>query len=459
MTEILSTAAAPRRPRGVRLRTLVRLRWLAVLGQLGSVLFVYFVLGFDLPFWPALAVIAFAAWVNVVLTLRWRATTRLGEPYAAMLLAFDIIQLALLLYMTGGLMNPFAFLFLAPVISSAAILPPRLTLLLGGFTLAVITLLAFFHMPLPWWPGEEFTLPRLYVMGMWGALVSGLGFTALYVHRIGREAREMAEALSAAELALARQQQLYALDGLAAAAAHELGTPLATISVVAREMRKECPANLEACPVAQRPFCEDLDLLISQAERCREILARLADRGEQSDAMLASVNLTVMLREIMEPLRGPDVEVRLQVIARPGEDGSPLPEPVIRRSPGIIYGLGNIMENAADFAVSEVVVEAEWDGEEVAVTIMDDGEGFPEEIMDRLGDPYVTTRGAFYDSGEHDDNQRPPGMGLGFFIAQTLLERSGATLGLANRPAPEHGAIVRIAWPAHVITAREGEEE
>ncbi len=457
MTEIAAPAMdriKTGRGRGVRLETLVRLRWLAVLGQLAAVLFVSLVLGFDMPFWPAMLVIAITAWLNIVLTLRWRTTTRLDERHAVLLLAFDIIQLASLLYLTGGLYNPFAFLFLAPVIISAASLPSERTMVLGSLALGLITALAFFHMPLPWWPGQKFEPPPLYVWGMWGALVSGIVFTALYVQRVARETREMAEALAAAELALARQQQLYALDGLAAAAAHELGTPLATISVVARELRRECPDDTEACPEERRGFCEDLDLLVSQAERCREILSRLADHRAQSDTMLARVKLTVMLEEIIEPVRGPDLEVRLEIVAREGADGRPSPEPVIRRNPGILYGLGNIVENAGDFAESEIVIEAEWDDEEIAVTIMDDGTGFPEAIMDRLGEPFVTTRGNYYVAPEGMENdERAHGMGLGFFIAKTLLERTGAVLGLANRPAPEHGAIVRVAWPRHVLEA------
>ncbi len=457
MTETVSPAMdrlKSGRRRGVRLETLVRLRWLAVLGQLAAVLFVSLVLGFEMPFWPAMLVIAITAWLNIVLTLRWRTTTRLDERHAALLLAFDIIQLASLLYLTGGLYNPFSFLFLAPVIISAASLPSDRTMILGGLALFLITALAFFHMPLPWWPGQKFEPPPLYVWGMWGALVSGIVFTALYVHRVARETREMAEALAAAELALARQQQLYALDGLAAAAAHELGTPLATISVVARELRRECPEDTDACPEERRGFCEDLDLLVSQAERCREILSRLADHRAQSDTMLARVKFTVMLEEIIEPVRGPDLDVRLEIIAREGPDGRPSPEPVIRRNPGILYGLGNIVENASDFAESEVVIEAEWDDEEIAVTIMDDGTGFSEAVIDRLGEPFVTTRDNYYAGLDGTDRDgRVHGMGLGFFIAKTLLERTGAVLGLANRPAPEHGAIVRVAWPRHLLEA------
>ena len=451
-------AEGAHRRRGVRLRTLVRLRWLAVLGQLAAVLFVRFGLGFPLPLWPALLVIALTAWLNIVLSMRWRTTTRLMERHAVLFLAFDIIQLAILLYLTGGLNNPFSILFLAPVIISATILPADKTLILGALAVGLITLLAVFHQPLPWRPGERFEIPALYVWGMWGGLVSGIVFIGFYVQRVARETREMGEALAAAELALARQQQLYALDGLAAAAAHELGTPLATIAVVAREMRQACPPALEDCAEDQRGFCEDLDLLVSQAERCRDILSRLADHRAQNDAMLARVKLTVMLEEIVEPVRGPDVEVRMEVIAHAGPGGQPLPEPVVPRNPGIIYGLSNILENACDFADRQVTIEAEWDEEEIAVTISDDGKGFPEEIMDRLGEPYVTTRGRYYTAPEDDDGSEGAGMGLGFFIAKTLLERTGAILGLANRPAPQHGAIVRVAWPRQALAGEPGEE-
>ena len=447
--------AAPR-GRGVRLQTLVRLRWLAVLGQLAVVLFVSLVLGFEMPFWTAMLVIALTAWLNIILTLRWRTSTRLNETHAAMLLAFDIIQLAILIYLTGGLENPFSFLFLVPVTISATILKSDRTLVLGALALALITTLAFFHQPLPWWPGRHFAAPALFIWGMWGALVSGIVFTAMYVHRIAGESREMADALSAAELALARQQQLYALDGLAAAAAHELGTPLATISLVSKELRRECGKSPR--PGEKPSLCDDLDLLVSQASRCRDILSRLSDRGAQSDDMLARVKLTVMLEEIIEPVRGPDLDLRLVISPERDTSGAPLPEPVIRRNPGILYGLGNIVENAADFARSAVTIEAEWDEEEIAVTITDDGKGFSEEVMDKLGEPYVTTRGDYYAAPEEDyEAGHSPGMGLGLFIAKTLLERSGAQLGLANRPAPDHGAIVRVAWPRHVLEARDAE--
>jgi two-component system, sensor histidine kinase RegB len=314
---------------------------------------------------------------------------------------------------------------------------------LGALTLAAISLLAFFRMPLPWHEGAPLELPGIYIAGMWTALVSGLVFSAVYVNRIAREARQMSDALTATEIIHAREQQLSALDGLAAAAAHELGTPLATIALVAKELKRELRDEGQVG--------EDLDLLISQTARCREILSRLADREAQRDEMFASLKLTVMIEEIVAPLRGSDIH--FAVDARPVEAGAEgAAEPKIWRNPAIMYGLGNLIGNAADFTGSRVDIEARWGPGEVAVTITDDGPGFSQEVIDRLGEPYVTTRQG-YRPGSGQPEGESEGMGLGFFIANRLLERSGATVTLANRAAPEHGAEVRVTWPREAIEA------
>ncbi len=438
---------------GLRVQTLVRLRWLAILGQLLALFVVRHSLGFALPFWPALFLVLLSVWLNIVLLLRFPAGARLSENAATGVLAFDIVQLALLLYLTGGLANPFALLFLAPVTVSATVLSTQRTLALGLLTLALVSLLAVFHLPLPWYPDRPLALPRLYIFGMWMALVSGIGFTGLYVHRIAKEARQMETALAATELALARQQQLYALDGLAAAAAHELSTPLATIAVVSQELRGACLNDCAPADDSEKTqVCEDLELIAEQAARCREILARLADhRAGRRDEMLAQVRTSALLEEIVDPLRGPDLTIVLDIGP---ENGGNEREPVIRRDPGILYGLNNIIENACDFAEREVRIEARWDDERISLTISDDGPGFAEDIISRLGEPYVTTR-AHRLHGPVDPEEDGPGsgMGLGFFIAKTLLERTGATISIANRPLPEHGAIVRIDWPRGAIEA------
>lgn len=428
---------------GLRLQTLVRLRWLAVGGQTAAVLFVYGALEFPLPLGACLVVIALSAWLNVFLSLRWRTSIRLHDRHASLLLGYDIVQLAALLYLTGGLENPFSFLFLVPVTVSATSMPLSRTVLLGALALAAITVLAFERMPLPWHAGERLELPGLYIAGMWAALVSGLVFSAIYVNRIAREARQMSDALTASEIILAREQQLSALDGLAAAAAHELGTPLATIALVAKELKRELPA--------EGTVAEDLDLLMSQTARCREILSRLADREAQRDEMLASLRLTVMIEEIVAPLRSD--QVAFSVTAKPAEDAEGAQEPVIRRNPAIKYGLANLIENAADFARAQVAIDVRWSPAEIAVTITDDGPGFAQEVLDRLGEPYVTTRQGYGPAGTEPEG-RHEGMGLGFFIANRLLERSGATVTLANRPPPEHGARVRVAWPRDSLEGR-----
>lgn len=424
----------------LRLRTLVRLRWLAITGQTAAVLAVQFMLGFPLPLAPCLAVIALSAWLNIFLTIRWRKSIRLQETHAGLLLAYDIIQLAVLLYLTGGLGNPFSFLFLVPVTISATSLSLRWTLWLSAMAFGCATFLSFQYYPLPWRPGDTLVLPEAYIAGMWAAIMCGVVFSAIYARRIADEARQMSSALAATEMVLAREQRLSALDGMAAAAAHELGTPLATIALVAKELKRDLPA--------EGPLGEDIDLLISQAARCREILARLANREAQADEMYQRTGLRAMMEDLIAPLRGSDVEIYVRTSAD-GDGKAEATEPTLQRNPAITYGLGNLLENAVDFARTRVDVDARWTRSQVSVTVSDDGPGFHQDIFDRLGDPFVTTRPGY--DAERSEGGGHEGMGLGFFIAKTLLERSGAAVSLANRPLPDHGAVVHIVWPRAVI--------
>ena len=229
---------AVRPGRNVRLDTLVRLRWVAVIGQTTAVLVVYIGLDFELPIWACLAVIALAAWLNVALRVRFRVTQRVEPDRAAWLLAFDIAEIAILLFLTGGLQNPFAFLLLGPVLLSATALPPRMIVILGGFAAACATVLVFYHYPLPWDPDEPLELPAIYIMGVWLSLLLALGFIGVHAWQLAEEERQLADALAATELVLAREQHLSQLDGLAAAAAHELGTPLSTITVIATDLER-----------------------------------------------------------------------------------------------------------------------------------------------------------------------------------------------------------------------------
>lgn len=420
--------------RRLRLSTLVRLRWLAVFGQTSAVVVVRYWFGFPLPLGGCFALIALSAWINIALRLRFPSSLRLDPNWATVLLAYDILQLVGLLYLTGGLQNPFAILLLGPVMVSATALPPDKTFLLGALVLAAATALIFVHQPLPWFPGRSFNVPLHYVGGVWIALVSALLFMAFYSFRVAEEARQLADALAATELVLQREQHLSALDGLAAAAAHELGTPLATIALVAKELERELPADA--------PHADDIRLIRSQSQRCREILAKLTSLSSEPEDHLGRMPLSHVLEEVTAPHR--DFGVAID-IARAG----PPPEPVAPRNPGLLYGLGNLVENAVDFAEARVQLRAEWSEATVAVIILDDGPGFAPEVIDRLGEPYVTTRrpDGPAGGGEHG------GLGLGFFIATTLLQRTGAKVTLANRRPPEKGARVSVVWPRREFEA------
>jgi two-component system sensor histidine kinase RegB len=412
--------------RTLRLDTLIRLRWMALAGQAVAVLGVHNILRFPLPLAECLATVGLSALVNIVLRLRYPATERVDPLRATAFLAFDIVQLAFLLFLTGGLQNPFAFLFLAPVMISATSLPPPLTLMLGGLAMVCATALTVWHLPLPWYPAEGLDMPILYVVGMWFSVLLGLSFIGVYAWRVADEARLLSNALAATELVLAREQHLSQLDGLAAAAAHELGTPLATIALVAKELETQAPKEGE--------LFDDIRLLRSQVERCREILGKLASLGEEG-APFDQLGLAHMIEDVVAPHRDFGVAIAVEL------EGDPPSEPMARRNPGLLYGLGNIVENAVDFARSQVRVSAKWDLKTVAIVIEDDGPGFPPDIIGRLGEPYITNR------KPRAPDQPGGGLGLGFFIAKTLLERSGASVALANRSHPESGATVRLEWP------------
>ena len=338
--------------RNVRLDTLVRLRWLAIIGQTTTVLVVYAGLDFELPIWACLAVIALSAWLNIALRLRFHMTQRLDPDRAAWLLAFDIAELAVLLFLTGGLQNPFAFLFLGPVLLSATALPPRYTIMLGSFAVLSATILMFTHYPLPWDNDDPLRLPPIYMIGVWLSILLGMGFIGVYTWQITEESRQLADALAATELVLAREQHLSQLDGLAAAAAHELGTPLSTISVIAKELENAIAANA--------PHGDDVRLLREQATRCRDILAKLTELSS-GGAPFDRMPLTALIEEVVAPHRNFGVAIDVSV---PPERGA---EPVGARNPAILYGLGNLVENAVDFARGRVMVGAQWNEDAVDV--------------------------------------------------------------------------------------------
>jgi two-component system sensor histidine kinase RegB len=420
--------------RGLRLRTLVLLRWVAIAGQVAAVLWVAYGLHFHTPVAWCLLVIAAAAWMNLSVSLSWPGVRLAGEREATLQLAFDLVELTVLLDLTGGLSNPFALLLVAPVVVAAATLPARYAVMLGVLALAADAFLGLWSAPLPWTAGEVFDLPIIYQVGDGVALGAGVVFTAAYAWQAAAEAQRMELALAATQAVLAREQRLSALGGLAAAAAHELGTPLATIQVVTKEMARELEPG---------PLLDDVQLLMGQAERCRGILKKLSQEPDTSDMHHARLGLSQLLDEVAEPYRGEEILIDCEVSCAPG---AAILE--VRRLPEVMHGLSAFVENATDFAESVVELNAYYDPDQLVIEVRDDGPGFPPEVLSKLGQPYITTRshGEGSRSGHH-------GMGLGFFIAKTLLERTGATVDFRN--AKRGGATICCRWRRDRIEAPE----
>jgi two-component system sensor histidine kinase RegB len=404
----------------INLRTLILIRWIAIAGQASTILIVHYGLGFGLPLVPALSVVASSALLNLVLIVLRKWAARLGARNAALYLGYDVLQLAVLLYLTGGLQNPFSILVLAPVTVAATILSRRAVIVLSLLAVAAISVLALRHMPLPW-RDESLVFPPELVLGIWIALVLATVFTGAYTWSIAQGARRLRDAMAATQLALAREQRVSAVGALAAAAAHELGSPLATIAVVAKELVRELPGG--------SPHAEDAALLLSQSERCRRILAELAHQSEEDGGSpYTRLPISALVDTTAAPYRNQGIRLILATAGEPAEG-----EPLVRRSPEIMHGLNNLIQNAVQFAAREVSITTFWDAKTVTVEIDDDGPGFPLHLLGRLGEPYLSTRAGVTDH-----------MGLGIFIAQSLLERSGARLIFDN--LAEGGAHVAISW-------------
>ncbi len=435
----------------IRLRTLILLRWVAIAGQIGAITAAQqmYHLRLELPL--CYLAIAVSVIVNISAMFLFPESKRLSEFENFLMVFYDLLQLAFLLYLTGGLHNPFALLLLAPVTISANVLGLRATLIIGGTAILLVTLLAQFHIPLRTAEGFILRVPEIFVFGNWAAIIIAAVFMGAYSYRINSEMQSMSEALTATHLALSREQKLTDLGGVVAAAAHELGTPLATIKLTSSELIEE---------LDDRPdLREDAALIRQQADRCRDILRDMGRAGKD-DLHLRQAPLSAVLREAAEPhvQRGKTIHF----IAEPGEGGDDH-QPAILRLPEVIHGLRNLIQNAVDFAEANVWVEMKWTDEQIWVRIIDDGRGFPPQVIGRIGDPFMRRR-----RGEPESRHRPgyEGMGLGLFIAKTLLERTGAALSFFNGLDPyktvpirpeQSGAIVQVVWPRSKLDAQRGE--
>ncbi len=425
----LSATGLPRdRPRAepIRRRTLVLLRWVALGGQLLAILAAWLI-GVRFPVLSALALVGAGAALNLWMTA---SPARVTQSGAAWQLVFDLVQISALIGLTGGMSNPFALLMLVPVTIAATALGDRQTVMVGVVTVVMISLAGWLAAPLDH-PTLDLMMPPILQLAHWVAILIGVVFFATYARRVSGELATMTDALFATQMALAREQKLQHLGGVIAAAAHEMGTPLATIKLIAAEMQDELA---EALP-DRTDLAEDALTLTQSADRCRDIM-RSMGRAGKDDLQLHAAPLQIVLEEAAEPhtARGPAVTIRLA--DRPNA-------PVIRRDPGLIHGLRNIIQNAVDFAESRVTIDADWTADHLIVVVEDDGPGFPAPTLGQLADPFPVSR-------RNDHRPGYEGMGLGLFIARALLEGTGARLRFDNGDA---GAKVTARWPIARIRA------
>ena len=433
----------------IRLRTLIFLRWLAIFGQSLAVIYSYFVLKLQFQVGVCLFLVVLAAIINIAITVVYPKSKRLSERENFFILLSDLIQLSSILFFTGGLTNPFAMLILAPVTISATVLGLWSTIFLGSAAVFLISVLSLFYVPLIKFDGEILQPPYLLLIGNWIALMITMFFLAGYSRRVTMETLSMGQALQAMQMALAREQKLTALGGVVAATAHELGTPLATIKLASTELKNGFSTLQE--------LNDDLDLISSQADRCRDILRDMGRRGKD-DKYLHVAPLIALVEEAAEPHadRGKKIIYCLNGnIGHSIDDFQVLSQPNVYRRAELIHGLRNLIQNAVDFSSSTVWVNMSWDEKRIIFGIADDGLGFPSNLIDRIGDPFLTSR--FRDNVNHIKKPEYEGMGLGFFIAKTLLEHLGASVEFynGNKFANHHVFEKAVGANVNVIFSRE----
>jgi two-component system sensor histidine kinase RegB len=427
----LTGAPAPR----LRLGTLVTMRWLALIGQTIALAVVYFGLDLDLPLIPAMAVVMLSGALNVAISVARPSSSWLGERQAAAMLAFDLVQIAVLLGLTGGLGNPFALFLVVPVAVAAWALGRRYAFAVAGLALALVTGLAFVFLPLPGGAGMLTASPPFF-FAIWAALAVAIGFVAVYGIMTARQAEDMSKAYAAMQLALAREQKAAALGALAAAAAHELGSPLSTIAVVTRELERRFDGD--------EALREDLALLKSESARCQTILSSIAARPAEADGRREPVPLTAVIEEAARPYAGDGVHMEIRAL--PLEERGEQP-PLVEPRAGLVQGLAMLIQNAVQFAGHGVVLTLDWENATIKLLVEDDGPGFDMASSARLGEPFYTTGARARGDGEKH-------MGLGLFIARTLLAASGAYLAFDNRAGG--GAVVEVVWPQGLGAAMVG---
>jgi two-component system sensor histidine kinase RegB len=403
-------------------RTLTALRYIAIFGQFIAINIVFFYLELQFPLMESYLIIILGLLTNLFLQFKIKVN-QLKDSYASMFLLYDLFQLSLLLYLTGGILNPFSILLIIPTIVSSTFLSMGTTIILGVITSFLLFTLSYVYLPLPGLDTNIFEVPNFYKQGIQTAILIGLIFLSYFGIRFAGETKKRSEALRKLQEAISKEYELESLGGQAAAAAHSLGTPLATISVVAKELKKEIGQNKE--------FSKDIDLLISQTKRCSEILKKISKKQIKDDIFLSSIKFEDLLEEIIISFKETSSK-KIHLITDNDQN-----KITIQRTPEIIYGLRNFIGNAVKFSKSEVKIYLRSDKKIIEIKINDDGPGIPEDIIKKIGEPYIKSK-----SIELSSNA---GLGLGSFLGKTLLERQGAKL-LFRRNSDLGGALVILSW-------------
>ncbi len=429
----------------VRSRTLVNLRWLAIFGQLLAVCFSILFLKINLNISLVFFLIFLSFLVNFVAFIIYPKSKFLSELETLFMLLFDLLQLFILLYLTGGLTNPFSILIISPVTISASILTLRSTLLVGIFACFFVTFLMFMYIPLKTEDEKTLMVDPILLYGMWFSLLTTIIFLAAYARKISIEKNKMSQALSVTQMALEREQKLMAIGGVVAATTHELGTPLATIKLASTEILSDKKIKKE--------LRNDVNLIVSQVDRCRDILRDMGKDGKD-DMLLKNVPLLSLIKEATHPHQDRGKKVLIRTLDDNGnlkEDIFESSQPSVKRKSEIIHGIRNLVQNAVDYSISKVLIDVKWNDNEITVKVEDDGPGFPNDLIGRIGEPFVNKK-----SFNNKNSLNYEGMGLGLFIAKTLLERSGAKLFFSNKHNKK-GAIIIVRWPSLKIVVDEFE--
>ena len=403
-------------------KTLINLRWIAISGQLIAINTVYFYLNLEFPIKISYAIIVIGLFTNIYLQFKIK-TSELKDVYASLFLLYDLIQLSALLYLTGGISNPFSILLIIPAIVSSTFLSMGTTIILGIITFICLIFLTIFHYPLPGIHEEGITFPTLYLTGYLLAIIIGLIFLSYFGIKFAGENKRRSDAISKLQQVIAKEYELESLGGQAAAAAHSLGTPLATISVVASELKKEIGNNKE--------ISKDIDLIVSQTQRCGEILKKISKKQIKEDSFFKNINLENLLEEIIENFKETSSK---NIYLITSEDKN---KKNFKRTPELVYGLRNFIGNAVKFSRSSVEIKITSNDRIVKVSINDDGPGFPDDVIEILGEPYIKSKSSLVKSNS--------GTGLGTFLGKTLLERQMANLTF-TKDNNLGGASVVIIW-------------